>query len=342
MMSRGLKIVLALLLTGVLVFLFVRSADWKTVWASLTGVRWPFFALFILLAPFGYVTRSLRWRYLLVHEKRDVRFSNMLAANIVGFTASFLLPGRVGELVKPLDLARREGIRGGFAVGTVIVERVFDVFTMCLLLGLFLLARPRIPGLGSVGEEHFRNLYFWGGVALAAATGLVAVILLLYFLKEKAVRTIARLLRPASAKLSEKAASLGGELIDGLKFFHSPGNLGMVLIFSFLVWLGIILFYWVLFLAYDVQIAFFLTVPYVFLTGVGAAIPTPGMVGGFHIFSRLGMTAFLGLETNRAVAITLVAHAVQIGVTCLLGYAILAGEGLSLIEIRRIGEQEKR
>ena len=342
MKRRAPRIAIALVLAGVLVYLFVRSADWTAVWASLTDVRWPLFALFVLLASLGYVTRSLRWRYLLVHEKKGIRFSNMVAANIVGFTANAVLPGRVGELVKPLDLARRERIRAGFAVGTVIVERVFDILTMCTLLGLFLLARPGLPGLANIGEEHFRNLTFWGGLALAFALCLVAVILVLYFLRDRAVRVIASLLKPVSGRLSLKASEVSREFIDGLKFFHSLGNLGMYLLFSLLVWLGFLFFYWILFLAYGVRPAFFLMIPYVFLSGVGAAIPTPGMVGGFHYFSRLGMTAFLGLEASRAVAITLVAHAVQIGVTCLLGYAILAKEGLSLLEIRRIGEQEQR
>jgi uncharacterized protein (TIRG00374 family) len=341
MKSRLLKVTLALALTGILVYLFVRSADWKAVWASLRQVRWPLFAFFLLMAPVNYITRSLRWRYLLLPEKKDVRFSSMVAANIVGFTANAVLPGRVGELIKPLDLARREGIRAGFAVGTVIVERVFDVLTTCTLLGLFLLARPVLPGLGNIGEEHFRNLYLWGRLALAVALGLVALILVLYFLRDRAVRTITTLLRPFSEKLSLKAAAVSCEFIDGLAFFRSLGNLGMYLLFSLIFWLGILFFYWVLFLAYGVRAPFFLMIPYVFLTGVGAAIPTPGMVGGFHYFSRLGMTAFLGLEPSRAVALTLVAHAGQIGVTCLLGYAILAREGLSLLDLRKMGEREK-
>jgi uncharacterized protein (TIRG00374 family) len=341
MKSRVLRVGVALVLTGIFVYLFLRSADWGSVWASLREVRWPLFAVFLLIGPLSYVTRSLRWRYLLVREKKDVRFSSMLAANIVGFTANAVLPGRVGELVKPLDLARREGVRAGFAVGTVFVERVFDVFTMCALLGLFLLVRPGLPGLANIGEEHFRNLYLWGGLALAAALGLVALILALYFLRDRAVRAIAALLRPFSERLSLKAAALSHEFIDGLTFFHSLGNLGMYLLFSLLVWLGILFFYWILFLAYGVRAPFFLMIPYVFLTGVGAAIPTPGMVGGFHYFSRVGMTVFLGLEPNRAVALTLVAHAAQIGVTCLLGYVILAREGLSLLDLKKMGEREK-
>ncbi len=109
---------------------------------------------------------------------------------------------------------------------------------------------------------------------------------------------------------------------------------------SFLVWLGIALFYWILFFAYHVRVPYFMVIPYMFLTAVGASIPTPGMVGGFHYFSKLGMVMLLGIAADRAAGITLVAHAVQIAVTCALGYVILAREGLTLLQLRRMGEKE--
>jgi hypothetical protein len=111
-------------------------------------------------------------------------------------------------------------------------------------------------------------------------------------------------------------------------------------VLSIFVWLGIALFYWVFFVAYHVRVPYFMVVPYMFLTAVGASIPTPGMVGGFHYFSKLGMVLLLGIGADRAAGMTLVAHAVQIAVTCALGYAILAREGLTLFQLRRMGESE--
>jgi uncharacterized membrane protein YbhN (UPF0104 family) len=72
---------------------------------------------------------------------------------------------------------------------------------------------------------------------------------------------------------------------------------------------------------------------------VGASIPTPGMVGGFHSFSKLGMTSFFNIEANLAVAMTMVVHAITVVVTCLIGYAILWKEGISLFQIKKIGEE---
>ena len=86
---------------------------------------------------------------------------------------------------------------------------------------------------------------------------------------------------------------------------------------------------------------FFFVIPYVFLLMVGASIPTPGMVGGYHQFSRLGLTTFYGIESNRAVGITIVLHALQVVTVILIGYIILWKEGKSIFQLKKIGEEPK-
>jgi uncharacterized protein (TIRG00374 family) len=340
MKSNALKIGLGLALTLSLLYFFGRSVDWKGVPAQITDVSIPLFLLAVLLSALHFVTRSARWHILVAREKIDVRFRNLVKANVVGFTVTFVFPGRLGELVKPLYLARKESLRAGFTIGTVVVERLFDIATMCSLLGLFLVARPLFAASWPVSEEAGRRLTFLGTAGIAIAAALLLVILLLYFFKERALKVIAFLLRPLPEKARRAVQKLFVEFVDGLRFFRTRGQLAAYTVLSLVVWLGITLFYWVFFAAYHVRLPYFLVIPYVFLTAVGASIPTPGMVGGFHYFSKLGMVLVLGLEAGRAAGITLVFHAVQIAVTCALGYAILAREGMTLLQLKRMGESE--
>jgi uncharacterized protein (TIRG00374 family) len=335
------KILLVLALTAVFVYFFARSARWNEVLVDVKNVNIPLFLLLFPLALLHCFTRSFRWRYLLVHEKKDIRFFPMVAANIVGFTITFVFPGRIGELVKPLYLARKEGIRKGFVVGTVVVERIFDMFTMCFFLGLFLLARPLFRGLVDVTPETYGRLTFWGIVGVAFASGLLLIIAVLYFFRGKALGVIGFLLKLLPERLQGRVLELVHEFIDGLKFFHSAGNLAMYTLLSFVVWLGIIFFYWVLMFAFHVHVPYFLLAPYVFMTMIGASIPTPGMAGGFDYFSKLGMTSLLHIDSNLAVGMTLVMHAIQAFVTCAVGYVILWKEGLSLFQIKKMGESEE-
>ena len=342
-MSKNLlKIAAGLVVSVALLYFFGRSVAWREVPAHIANVNVPLFLLAVLLSALHFVTRSVRWQVLVAREKLDVRFRNLVAANVVGFTVSAIFPGRLGELAKPLYLARREGLRRGFAIGTVVVERVFDALTNCFLLGLFLLARPLFASSWPLGQEAGESLVDWmkAGVALAAV--LLTLTLLIYFFREKALRVAAFLLKPLPGKAREAAERAVRGFVEGLQFFRTPAQLGLYFALSLLVWLGITLFYWVFFLAYRVPVPFFMVWPYVFLTAVGASIPTPGMVGGFHYFSKLGMVLILGVAAGPAAGMTLVFHAVQIAVTCALGYGILAREGLTLIQLQRMGESDNR
>jgi len=342
-MSRNLlKIAVAVILMAVFLYFFGRSVEWSKVPAHIANVDVPLFLLLIPGAALHFVTRALRWHVLVARQKIDVRFRNLVAGNVVGYTVSAVFPGRLGELAKPLYLARKEGLRPGFAVGTVVVERIFDMSTMCLLLGLFLLARPLFAGAWPIGPEASEQLTIWGTVGLAVAAAFLTATLLLYFFRERALRVVGFVLKPLPEKAGAAVLKVLREFIDGLKFFQSPSQLALYAVLSLVVWLGILLFYWVLFFAYHVRLPYFLLIPYVFMTGIGASIPTPGMVGSFHYFSKLAMVLIFGLDQGLAAGMTLVAHAVQIAVTCALGYAILAHEGLTLFQLKKMGESERR
>lgn len=326
-------------LTVVFLYFFFRSVDWKEVLGYLTDVNLKFFVLIVVLVPLHLITRALRWELLLKHEKKGASLYNRFAANAVGFTVTLIFPGRLGELVKPIYLAQKEGMRKGFVLGTVVVERIFDIFTMCFLLGLFILSKPLYSSFFHIDDDAYSNLYLWGIVGVAFASTMLLIALSLYFFREKTLRVVSFILRPFPVKISQRVLRVFHEFIEGLKFFHSIGNFFAYIVLSFVVWLGIIFYYWIFFFTYNISVPYFFLFPYVFLTMVGASIPTPGMVGGFHYFSKLGLTSIFHIGANRAVGMTIVVHAVQLVVTCLIGYAILWKEGISLIQLKKLGEE---
>lgn len=342
MRKNVVQLGIVFLLTLVFLFFFFRSVNWNEVLGYLTDVDLKFFILMIVLVPVHLLTRSFRWRFLLIHEKKDVKFYNMFASVSIGFTVTLLFPGRIGELVRPLYLAQKEKMSKGFAIGTVVVERIFDMFTMCFLLGIFLLAKPLYSSFFVGKEETYSNLQLWGIIGVAFATFLLVLILSLYFFREKALSVISSLVRPLPEKVSQRILKMSKGFLQGLKFFHSVGNLLVYILLSFVVWIGIIFYYWLFFFAYKISVPFFLMCPYVFFVLIGASIPTPGMTGGFHLFSREGLTSLFDINTNLAVGMTIVVHAIQVVVTCLVGYVILWKEGLSLLQLKKLGEDAKQ
>ncbi len=338
MANRRLNYFIVFLLTALFLWFFLRSVDWTEAWKYLHQVTPIFLVFTVLLAPLHLVTRSLRWKFLLYPVKPNINLVKAIEATTVGYTVTLIFPGRIGEVVRPVYLARSEKFSAGYLIGTIVVERTFDVFTNCFLLGAFLLTKPFFYKDLEFEAEILSRLYLWGKLGAGLATLLFAIIITLYFLKDRALGLFRFISRPFSEKIRPKIEKFGMEFIDGLKFFHSwPRLLGFFGL-SLVVWLGISLLYWVFYWGYGLKIPFFLIIPYIFLTNIGASIPTPGMVGGLDYFSKLALTSLYGMDPNRAVGLTIVVHAIQIVVTCLLGYAILWKNGHSLFQVRKMGE----
>ena len=343
MKKNHIRAIVLFALTFVFLFFFFRSVEWNEVLGYLNDIDLKLFIVLLLLVPVNFVFRSIRWKCLLKHEKENVSFYNRFAGNAVGFAITFLFPGRLGELVKPLYLAQKEGLKKGFVIGTVVVERMFDLFNMCFLLGVFFVSRPLYTSIFNIEIEQgaYSNLALWGIIGMAIAIVLLLVTLSLYFFKEKTLKLIAFFLKPLSQKWQDQIMNLIGEFIEGLKFFHSVGDVFVYIFWSLVVWINIAVFYWIWLVAFDVRVPFFYIFPFVFLTMVGASIPTPGMVGGFDYFSKYGLITLYGVEANLAIGMTLVVHAIQLAVTYVVGYGILWKEGISLVQIKKMGEKTK-
>jgi uncharacterized protein (TIRG00374 family) len=342
MKKNHIRAIIILALTFVFLFFFFRSVEWSEVLGYMDDIDFGLFIVLVLLVPVNFVFRAIRWDCLLKHEKKGVSFFNRFAGNAVGFAVTFLFPGRLGELVKPLYLAQKEGLKKGFVIGTVVVERMFDLFNMCFLLGVFFLSRPLYTSIFNleIDQEAYSNLALWGIIGIAIAVVILLVSLALYFFKEKTLRVFAFFLKPLSRRWRDTIMGLIDEFIQGLKFFHSVGDVFVYIFWSLVVWVNITFFYWVWLVAFDVRVPFFYIFPYVFLTMVGASIPTPGMAGGFDWFSKYGLTTLYGIEANLAVGMTLVVHAIQLAVTYVVGYGILWKEGISLLQIKKLGEEK--
>lgn len=363
MRKKIIRYGLILGLTGVLLFFFFRSVEWSKFFSSITDVNIFFLILLVIFAPFHLLTRAWRWKYLILPEKKDVKLYNLFAAQSVGFTVTLVLPGRLGELIKPLFLAKKENLKAGFALGTVVVERLFDIIAMVFLLAVFLLARPLYSSSFPLSPTNARWLFGFGLLGLGFDLVVFLVILGLHFFRTRTLKILAFCLRPFPRKWADNIYRLIEEFIQGLRFFRSLRDLLRFFGLSLVVWLAMVGYYWLFFLAYHEPQAYYKVIPYVFLTMVGASIPTPGMIGGFDYFSKEALMrlylsrkvpAIAGLAgmavtlntcralATKALGMTLVIHALQLLMTCLVGFVILWKEGISFFQLKKMGEEFKK
>ena len=74
-----------------------------------------------------YAIRALRWQVLL-EPVGPTRFRTAFRTTIIGFAALFLLPARLGEVLRPYLLARQDGLKAtsAFAIWMEPVARLSD------------------------------------------------------------------------------------------------------------------------------------------------------------------------------------------------------------------------
>src|SRR5262245_4490261 len=138
--SRKLLVALiGLLLLGFVIYLsggFLRHQNfsWGKLLFALRGAN-PLLLLISLVAIYGcYALRALRWKVFQANLGPS-RFGEIYKVTLAGFSAMFLL-GRLGELVRPVLIARKEKLTIEELFGIYALERVLDIYRMAVIAAL--------------------------------------------------------------------------------------------------------------------------------------------------------------------------------------------------------------
>lgn len=312
--------------TVALFWLFLRNIDLAEAWQAMTRAHLGYLAAAVGATMLTYTLRAVRWIALL-RPVGATRFRTTFRATVIGFTALFLLPGRVGEVLRSYLVARQEGLKFTATFATVVIERLLDVATVLLL---FAISLPLLRV--DVGD----NVEIAGIVAGSASVVALAVLFLMAGHPERLARLAARLGR----RLPRKAAGLLEHIVqafaEGLAVMRRPSDILAAVAWSFPVWFSIALGIWLTSHAFDLTLSFvgsFLVVGYL---AVGVSVPTPGGAGGFHVMYKVALVQFFGADPAVAAAAAIVLHAISFVPVTLLGLYFMWQDGLTFGGIRQM------
>jgi uncharacterized protein (TIRG00374 family) len=320
-------VVVAVVLAVGLMMIFFRNADFAKVWTAMKAARLDLVMLSVVLTALGYVIRAERWQYLLEPLGRT-HFGPVLRATVIGFAASAVFPARVGEVIRPLMLAKREGLNAASTFATIVVERVLDLVAVLALLAVYLLLFD--PGMEARDCSVFRAIRV-GGLTMAPIA--LAALLVMFFLGGHPDALHAWLLKaervlPAGA--ARAVAKLAQTFAEGFAVVRRPQRLLIAIGWSLVMWVTVGIGVWAVARAFEIAMpltgALLMLAPRV----VGVAVPTPGGVGGFHEAFRVGATSFFDADNDAAVAAAIVLHAVSFGPVVLVGLLFAVQDGLKL------------
>lgn len=310
------------LTVGLMAF-FLRNADLASVWSEIRRVRLDLLVASVLVIALSFVIRIRRWQLLLAPIGR-VGFGSAGRATVIGFAASAVLPGRLGEVLRPYLLARGERLSTSAAIATIVLERVTDLITVVSLLGVFLLFFS--GGLLQTDEPALAALRGGGALAaLGAAAALVAIV----FAARAPDRLGAVVARALPDRFGAPVRAALTQFGDGLGVAREPTRLAVVLAWSLALWLCVCASAWYVCHAFGIGLPASGSLVVMVMMVLGVAVPTPAGAGGFHAAFQLGVTSFYGAPVDAAVGAALILHLVSFGPVTVLGLVLMIRTGLT-------------
>jgi uncharacterized protein (TIRG00374 family) len=302
---------------GVLLWLFLRHTEWSTLAEGLRSAAWPVLAGAVLLRLASFVVAALRWQALL-EPAAHVPLRGVVAATMIGITASTVAPMQAAELVRPYVLSSQHGVDFSTTLATALVEWFLDGFAIVALLV------PAAVWLHVAGRGRlwlFAALLF--PLPLAGLAGLRIL--------PRRAAGIAGWIQACRALPSEwrvRIANWSQSFLHGLRALDSGRGVVRVVVYSALFAVLTATSAWLTLRAFDLRLSFAAGFVLLGLITVAGAIPTPGAIGGFHAVCQLGLVTIFGIERVRTVLPVIALHGVLyvpgafLGVVCFLSWPV--------------------
>ena len=302
--KKILKYFFSAALAFVLLWFSFRDVEWDTFKAELSKCRWEFIMLSMAAGAVAFWVRALRWRQLLL--PLDGSISRITAFNgiNIGTISNFVFP-RIGEFVRCGVIVRRSrSATYDKVLGTVILERSWELLVMLLMLAVVLMVGFDRYGIFFVDKIWAPMSDRFGGGLWLIIAGAVALMAGGLFLVWR--------FRDANA-LCGKVWSVFRGIGQGFASCLKMDRKWLFFAYTLLVWM----LYWLMaastmwaapFLGgLDLVDALFLSL----VGGLGFAVPAPGGIGSFHFVISLALMAVYDIPMESGVIYATLSHTSQ-------------------------------
>jgi uncharacterized protein (TIRG00374 family) len=324
------KLVIGILISLVFLYLAFRKVDYVELWDALKGANYWYILPNVVVVILSMWMRAIRWKFM-VNPIKKVGMGSLFSSVMIGFMANNVLPARLGEFIRAYSLGSKEKMSRSATFATIMIERIFDGFSLLFLLWLSLLMYPEFPGW----VKKASNLFLLMNIAT------LGFLVLIEMKRELAVKFFNLVFRILPSSLSSRGAEIVDKFISGLAVFRNIPSLLWILGWSIFIWVMVGISNYFIFLAFDQTPAIFASFILLGIVSLAVMLPSsPGFVGTFHYAC---VASFVILNLNEAVSrpFSIVLHASQYIPITLIGLYYLRKEHLSLKTIESDSMQKE-
>ena len=306
MFKKVIQYLLLLALAGILLYFSFRGVKWSDFINGLKGCNFYWIILSVFVGVMGFIFRGLRWRLLLLPLNRDITFREAYDGVAIAYLTNFAVP-RAGEFARCGVVAKSRKVTFEGALGTVVLERGFDM--LCLLLWILVLFLFKWNEFGG-----FLNDELFVPLQQRFSTGLV-YIALVFVVFVAAIGAAAWIYRkrlleiPFFAKVAGIVVGLAKGVFTAFKMEHK----WLFFLYTALLW-GT---YW---LTSYTTIQAFPSVSYLngsdalflmIVGGLGWVVPVQGGLGAYHFIVSLALWSVYSIPQTTGVIFATISHESQ-------------------------------
>ena len=349
-----ISLVAGVILSVAALYFAFRNVPFNSLLYYLGSINYLWLFPAVMLVCISFFIRAVRWR-LILSSSHPIGIGQAFHPLMIGFMINCILPGRVGELARPMILQKKQKIPFATGIATVAAERIFDVAAL-IIFGVITLTAIEINPQVEItfGGFHLNrstlevvfDRFIVVGVLLIAAIIMVSIPRVRRGI-HRVILTIPSLVlftdESAKAKIKAKVCQPLIRFVDnialGFTLIKQPKKIFICGLYSLIVWTTAALSWYVFSLGspginlsyaemYGVMviICFFIALPSV-----------PGFWGLWEAGGVFALSLF-GVSTNAAAGFTLANHAVQLFPVIIVGFISAI---ITSVNIWRISYEKK-
>ena len=340
------SLLVGIALSAVTLFLAFRNVPFNDLVAYLRSINYVWIIPAAAIVFISYLLRAWRWQVILA-SNHAIKFWPAYHPMMIGFMINCVLPGRVGEVARPVILKRQQGVPFTTGLATVAAERVFDMMMLIVLFAAVLAFVQVDPELDITFGKYNLNrstLEAVAGSMIKLSVVLIVGIILVSLEKTRAMINAAITAAPRllffmgknwqaqiEQKITTRLVGLVNNVAAGFDMLKQPAKLLACGGLTILVWV-LSAVSWYLFTlgcpgltlsimeitAVMVIVCFFIALPSV-----------PGFWGLWEAGGVFALTLF-GISINEAAGFTLANHAVQMFPVIIMGFVSAIASGVNV------------
>jgi glycosyltransferase 2 family protein len=315
--GRYFRVLLSLSAGIFLLWLIGRGQDVQQILREFREANYFWILMAVLVTLLSHVVRAKRWNLLIASMDYPVSTGRTFYALMAGYLSNLAVP-RLGELTRCLVLSRSGKPPLNTLVGTVVIERVFDMFS--LLLIIFLTVAFQFGFLKDFLDQLFVGplLSRWAGrlwvLVLVVVVGLAMGVWGLVALRRK-LKTA-----PENGIFYKLNRQVHG-VKNGIKTIARMERKMLFLAYSAGLWALYFLTVYLCFFAISstAHLGVDTGITLLAVGSLGIVAPVPGGIGTYHFLTITTLTQLYAIAPEPAISYAYISHAIQMVVIIVTG-----------------------